>query len=175
MPNATYNLKFVFLISVLFVIFVQIACSPQSQGESKRATQKCDIELKDFPAFRGLKIGMLFELNPMQYDNQKYRLKYQVDSSVKNQDQEIENAQELGYIRRKFHVSRLKEQLKDSKIADSIDTKNLETIDIETFDGKLIGFTLDYDKTMQSPSVIETANRFAESLKFLKKFSTSTH
>jgi len=156
------NLKFSFLITALFFF---ASCSPQSKGESRPSTQKCELELKDFPTFRGLKIGMQFELNPMSFDNQKYNPQYRTDSSVKNPSQEIENPQELGYNKRRFHVSRIREQLKDQNLANSIDTKNLDNIDVEVFDGKLIQFTLYYDETMKSPSIINTTDKFAESLK----------
>jgi hypothetical protein len=160
------NSRFLFLILALFI---STACAPKSKIESKRATQRCQMELKDFPAFRGLKIGMPFELNPMSFDNQKYSLKYRTDSSVQDANKEIENPQELGYIRRTFHVNLLREQLKDQKLAATIDTKNLFNIEVEVFDGKLINFMLRYDEIMKSPSYEDTVEKFAESLKLSKE------
>jgi hypothetical protein len=160
MLDKMVRLKFVFLIIVLFASLVQISCSEQI--ERFEAEQKCELELKDLPAFRGLKIGM-----PLKLGTGTGPKKYSV-SSKGVQTQEIENVQELGYNSQMYLLKYQNADL-DMKPPDIIDTKDLDTIILNTFDGKLADFALTYNENMKSPSLKETTQKFEDTLKLPKR------
>lgn len=153
--------KLIFLI--LISLIVQISCS-KSQQESIRATKKCEVELKDLPAIRGLKIGMSFPLKAEDWEQVEYNFQHQTRPGTQTTKSKIENAQELGYRRRSFVPGALRNMLSDPQVANSIDTKNLDQIEVETFDNKLIEFRLNYDKSQKAPSTKEAVYRIADAL-----------
>jgi hypothetical protein len=156
--DTVIKLKFVFLIVVLFASLVQISCSPQT--ETKMATEICEIELKDLPPFRGLKIGMPLKLEPSGLP-----VRYQTDSLNSNKGQEIDNVEELGYIIRTVNINNLRNGVTDIKLPVTIDTKDLKLITLVTFDGNLVRFRLEYDENMKSPSVEDAIEKLADAVK----------
>jgi hypothetical protein len=156
MLDKVVRLKIVFLIIVLFASLVQISCSPQT--ETKKATEKCEIELKDLLPFRGLKIGMPLKLEPSKLPE-----KYQTDSSNPNKGQEIDNVQELGYIRRTLYINGSWNGITDIKLPNTINTIGLKQINVATFDGNLVEFRVEYDE--KSLSVEYTTLSLANTLK----------
>jgi hypothetical protein len=167
MLDKVVRLKFVFLIIVLFASLVQISCSEQI--ERFQAEQKCELELKDLPAFRGLKIGM-----PLKLRTGTKPQNYSVYSKGTKR-QEIENVQELGY---NFQVYLLKfENTTDPniKIPDIIDTKDLDTVLLTTFDGKLVDFTVEYNESMKSPSLKDATQKFEDALRLPKRSFNSSN
>ncbi len=154
--DTVIKLKFVFSIVVLFASLIQISCSPQT--DNKKATEKCEIELKDLPPFRGLKIGMPLKLEPSKLPE-----KYQTDSSNPNKGQEIDNVQELGYIRRTLYINGSWNGITDIALPNTINTNGLREIKVTTFDGNLVEFRVEYDT--QSLSVEYTTQSLANTLK----------
>jgi hypothetical protein len=159
--DTVIKLKFVFLIIVLFASLVQISCSEQI--ERFQAEQKCELELKDLPAFRGLKIGM-----PLKLRTGTISQNYSVYSKG-GQRQEIENVQELGYNSQVYSLKFENTTDPNIKIPDIIDTKDLDTVTLTTFNGKLVDFTLGYDETMKSPSLKDATQKFEDALRLPKR------
>jgi hypothetical protein len=155
MLNTTQIYKFIFSTLVLFILFAQLSCSPQT--DKKKATEKCEIELKDLPPFRGLKIGMPLKLKPSKLPD-----KYQTDSNP-NKGQEIDNVQELGYTRRTLYINASRNEVANIGLSDTIDTYRLQQVDLATFDGNLVEFRVEYDG--ESPWLEYTAQTTADELK----------
>jgi len=118
MLNTTQIYKFIFSTLVLFVLFAQLSCSPQIENE--KATEKCELELKDLSPFRGLKIGMPLKLEPS-----KLPYKYQTDSLNPNKGQEIDNVQELGYIRQTLYINGSWNGITNIALPNTINTNGL--------------------------------------------------
>ncbi len=154
--DTVIKLKFVFSIVVLFASLIQISCSPQT--DNKKATEKCEIELKDLPPFRGLKIGMPLKLEPSRLPE-----KYQTDSSNPNKGQEIDNVQELGYIRRTIYINGSWNGIRSIALRNTINTNGLKEIKVATFDGNLVDFRVVYEK--KSVSDEYTTQSLANTLK----------
>jgi hypothetical protein len=161
------RLKFVFLIIVLFASLVQISCSEQI--ERFQAEQKCELELKDLPAFRGLKIGM-----PLKLRTGTISQNYSVYSKGE-QRQKIENVQELGYNSQVYLLKFENTTDPNIKIPDVIDTKDLDTVILTTFDGKLVDFTVEYNESMKSPSLKDATQKFEDALRLPKRSFKSSN
>jgi hypothetical protein len=167
MLDKVVRLKFVFLIIILFASLVQISCSEQI--ERFQAEQKCELELKDLPAFRGLKIGM-----PLKLRNGATTQNY-LFYGKEGGKQEIENVQELGYNTQGYSPKLENTTDPNIKIPDIIDTKDLYNVRLTTFDGKLVDFEVLYDETMKSLSLKDTTQKFEDALKLPKRSFESSN
>jgi hypothetical protein len=167
MLDKVVRLKFVFLIIVLSASLVQISCSEQI--ERFQAEQKCELELKDLPASRGLKIGM-----PLKLRTGTRPQNYSVYSKGTKR-QEIENVQELGYNSQVYLLKFENTTDPNIKIPDIIDTKDLDTVILTTFDGKLVDFTVEYNESMKSPSLKDATQKFEDALRLPKRSFKSSN
>jgi hypothetical protein len=156
MLNTTQIYKSIFSTLILFILFAQLSCSPQT--DNKKATEKCEIELKDLPSFGGLKIGMPLKLKPSKLPE-----KYQTDSSNSNKGQEIDNVQELGYIKQTPYINGSWYGITDIALPNKIKTNGLRKIDVATFDGNLVEFKVVYEQKSLSDEY--TIQSLANSLK----------
>jgi len=147
----------------LLLVLAQISCATYQKTSSsfKRVGNDCEMEAKDLPEFRGLKLNMPINLAIGDIS--------QTTFWVNNKNKKINNVHELGYNEQLYFPDR-----GGSKLTPAIDTKQLNEISLVTFDEKLVSFTLRYDNSFQGVSSEDVANKIETALKLPKQsFSIS--
>jgi hypothetical protein len=147
-------------MKILFAIFLLLSCcvgvNAQSNQQQKRNDEICAMESKDLPLFRGIALNANY---PIPKSTIPIDLFLSDQARDKYPSRKINRVHELGYNYFIYDKNGI------LPLPENIDVSKVETVRIETFDDKIVGFALSYDETNNWTDIDDLVESFSSALK----------